>query len=270
FLILDIANDGLRDAQSTLQAYELEPMHHFSVNTAGTLALRDNVRQVWKIVIPQECYRYLFIMDCLIAVSALHKSLLIPSRREEYMNVAACHQPLAMKVFAARLDHVNETNWDSSLLELFAVTRGMRSFLQPFLKDLCRTSSAPLHHGIRTPLGNRPYHNVTNHSTQHILLPRPGVYPARHLGGPRPHVRRARSRPLPGRQDYLDAAASFQVCAELLSKGGMVFIWQYDISERVLLELRALSGPALLLVAHYCVFFPVMEARQWYFCGSAR
>ncbi|KAM0518710.1 hypothetical protein ACHAPW_009241 [Verticillium nonalfalfae] len=204
-------------------------MHHFSVNTAGTLALRDNVRQVWKIVIPQECYRYLFIMDCLIAVSALHKSLLIPSRREEYMNVAACHQPLAMKVFAARLDHVNETNWE--------------------------TSAERVPHRSTTASGPRS---------------ETGVYPARHLGGPRPHVRRARSRPLPGRQDYLDAAASFQVCAELLSKGGMVFIWQYDISERVLLELRALSGPALLLVAHYCVFFPVMEARQWYFCGSAR
>ncbi|KAM0325423.1 hypothetical protein ACHAQA_007409 [Verticillium albo-atrum] len=304
FLRLNITNDNLRGAQSPLNEFglggrELELMHHFSVNTATTLGLRDDVRQVWKFVIPQEGYRHPFIMDGLLAISALHKSLLVPSRRQEYLTISAHYQSSGMEAFAVRLHNVNEHNWKPvfsfaavtilyvcmlparcedhvlaepihSLLELFVVTRGMRSFLQPFLKDLVQTSFAPLHHAIWTrlgaeqPPGDSPYSSldqacITQDTFAALLRLRTALA----------------DDPSPARQDYLDAAAALEVCARLLADGGMyidagmVFIWPYEVSEPVVAEIRARSGPALLLVAYYCVFLHVVQARLWYFRGWA-
>lgn len=154
-------------------------MHHYFVNTCSSLALRGDVRQVWRDVIPQEGYNHAFVMHGILAVSALHKSLLTPSRRQEYLAVSAHHHVIGVEGFTLRLRQVNEDNWKPvfsfaaltilyvcllparcehltltepipSILELFTVIRGMRSFLSPFFKNLDSTSFAPLHHGIWT------------------------------------------------------------------------------------------------------------------------
>ncbi|KAM0271415.1 hypothetical protein ACHAQH_009102 [Verticillium albo-atrum] len=83
-------------------------------------------------------------MDGLLAMSALHKSLLIPSICQEYL--------LSVCLLPARCDDHVLSEPIHSMLELFAVTRGMRSFLQPYLEDLVTTNFVPLYHGTQTRL----------------------------------------------------------------------------------------------------------------------
>ncbi|KAL9948131.1 hypothetical protein ACHAP0_002283 [Verticillium nonalfalfae] len=283
FLQLDFRQRGgivppLNDMN--LGGRELELMHHYSVNTANTLAIRDDVRHIWRHVIPEEGYRHPFIMDGMLAISALHKSLLVPSMRQDYLTLAAHYQSSGLKGYTLQLPNVTIKNWIPvfcfagltviyvsllpvrcenhvlpepllSMLELFAVTRGMQSFLEPYLDNLVTTRSY-------TALDQACIPGDT-----FAALSRLRAVLAEHV-------------PADAREDYLEAVAALERTAGLIADAGMdvdpgmVFIWAYEVSGRVLADVRGRAPAALLLLAHYCVFLRILESRIWYFRGWAK
>ncbi|KAH6953922.1 C6 zinc finger domain-containing protein [Ilyonectria sp. MPI-CAGE-AT-0026] len=279
----------------SLSGRELELMHHYFVNTCSSLALRGDVRQVWRDVIPQEGYNHAFVMHGILAVSALHKSLLTPSRRQEYLAVSAHHHVIGVEGFTLRLRQVNEDNWKPvfsfaaltilyvcllparcehltltgpipSILELFTVIRGMRSFLSPFFKNLDSTSFAPLHHGIWT----HPEVDSVDPSFDQACLPKDTSHALRNLKAifddQQPEIHR----------DYFEAIAALEDCATQFARGGMyvdsgmVMLWLYIIPERVLHDIKLRAPFALLLLAYFCVFWGILESRLWYLRGWAK
>ncbi|KAG7150535.1 hypothetical protein HYQ46_000526 [Verticillium longisporum] len=298
FLQLDFRQRGgivppLNDMN--LGGRELELMHHYSVNTADTLAIRDDVRHIWRHVNPEEGYRHPFIMDGMLAISALHKSLLVPSMRQDYLTLAAHYQSSGLKGYTLQLPNVNIKNWIPvfcfaaltviyvsllpvrcenhvlpepmpSMLELFAVTRGMQSFLEPYLENLVTTRFAPLFHGTTHAKNDRPASSYTALDQACI----PGDTFAALL---RLRAVLAEHVPADAREDYLEAVVALERTAGLIADAGMhvdpgmVFIWAYEVSGRVLADVRGHAPAALLLLAHYCVFLRILESRIWYFRG---
>ncbi|PNH64108.1 hypothetical protein VD0001_g8950 [Verticillium dahliae] len=301
FLQLDFRQRGglvppLNDMN--LGGRELELMHHYSVNTADTLAIRDDVRHIWRHVIPEEGDRHAFIMDGMLAISALHKSLLVPSMRQDYLTLAAHYQSSGLKGYTPQLPDVNIKNWIPvfcfaaltviyvsllpvrcenhvlpepmpSMLELFAVTRSMQSFLEPYLENLVTTPFAPLFHGTQGNFSNE----MAGSRSSYTVLDQACIPKDAFTALSRLRAVLAKHAPAAARKDYLDAVAALERTAALVAAAGMhvdpgmVFIWAYEVSGRVLADLRGRAPAALLLLAHYCVFLRVMERRIWYFRG---
>ncbi|KAG7116816.1 hypothetical protein HYQ44_006443 [Verticillium longisporum] len=257
FLQLDFRQRGglvppLNDMN--LGGRELELMHHYSVNTADTLAIRDDVRHIWRHVIPEEGDRHAFIMDGMLAISALHKSLLVPSMRQDYLTLAAHYQSSGLKGYTLQLPDVNIKNWIPvfcfaalTVIYVSLLPVSMQSFLEPYLENLVTTPFAPLFHGTQGNFSNEMAGSRSSYTPKHA--------------------------PAAARKDYLDAVAALERTAALIAAAGMhvdpgmVFIWAYEVSGRVLADVRGRAPAALLLLAHYCVFLRVMERRIWYFRG---
>ncbi|CRK20735.1 Sterol uptake control protein 2 like [Verticillium longisporum] len=305
FLQLDFRQRGgivppLNDMN--LGGRELELMHHYSVNTADTLAIRDDVRHIWRHVNPEEGYRHPFIMDGMLAISALHKSLLVPSMRQDYLTLAAHYQSSGLKGYTLQLPNVNIKNWIPvfcfaaltviyvsllpvrcenhvlpepmpSMLELFAVTRGMQSFLEPYLENLVTTRFAPLFHGTQANFNNEMAGSRRLVYASYTALDQACIPGDTFAALLRLRAVLAEHVPADAREDYLEAVVALERTAGLIADAGMhvdpgmVFIWAYEVSGRVLADVRGHAPAALLLLAHYCVFLRILESRIWYFRG---
>lgn len=69
----------------------LELMHHYSAASSDTLALRADMQHVWRMTIPEIAYQSPMLMHGILAVAAMHKAYLLPSRRRTYLDLAAFH-----------------------------------------------------------------------------------------------------------------------------------------------------------------------------------
>lgn len=152
---------------------DLELMHHYCVSSCETMALREDIRYVWRVVFPQDGYRHRFVMHGLLALSALHKAYLFPAKRQEYLNLSASHHTLGLERFRALLSDVGEDNWRAMLCfawiivvhvcslaarsengciaapitstwELFSVVRGINATMEEFTSRVSQTNLAPL------------------------------------------------------------------------------------------------------------------------------
>ncbi|ETS84371.1 hypothetical protein PFICI_02396 [Pestalotiopsis fici W106-1] len=159
---------------------EAELMHHYCTVTADTLAMREDMRHVWKVVKPREGYACAFVMHGILSISALHKGLLVPSERQRYLDLSAHYYLIGSEAFRACLPHVNMENWRQVLcfttiiilhclslparsgkqglqtpirrvLELFSVVRGIRATIDPFTRLITASEFAPIVYGIWPP-----------------------------------------------------------------------------------------------------------------------
>lgn len=156
---------------------DLELMHHWCISTTDTLAFREDLRYVWRVVFPQEGYRHPFVTHGLLSLAALHKAYLIPSTRQEYLNLAASHHALGLEKFISLLSNINDSNWKAMLCyssivivhvcslaarsengcitapvrstwEFFSVVQGIKTTLNEFTTRMTRTNLAPLVHNV--------------------------------------------------------------------------------------------------------------------------
>lgn len=159
---------------------DVELMHHYCVSTSESLAIREDLRYVWRVVFPQEGYRHPFVMHGLLSLAALHKAYLFPSKRQEYLTLGAAHHALGLERFRALLCDIGDDNWKAMLCyasivvihvcslaarsengciaepirstwEFFSVIRGFKATLQEFTPRMSRTSLAPLVASIFVP-----------------------------------------------------------------------------------------------------------------------
>lgn len=151
---------------------ELELMHHYSINTSNSLALREDLRYVWRVVVPQEGYDNPFVLHGILAVAAVHKAQLVPSARQTYLNLGTYYQSVGLEAFRTVMQSVDKDSWKpffffassvilyacllparsenrkierpiSSIMELFAFIRGIKA-IGPYLGGISRGNLAPL------------------------------------------------------------------------------------------------------------------------------
>lgn len=159
---------------------DLELMHHYCVSTSDSLAFREDLRYVWRVVFPQEGYRHPFVTHGLLSLAALHKAYLFPSRRSEYLSLGASHHALGLETFSSLLSGIDDSNWKAMLCyasivvvhvcslaarsengciaepvrsawEFFSVVQGINTTLNEFTSRMCRTNLAPLVSNIFRP-----------------------------------------------------------------------------------------------------------------------
>lgn len=148
-------------------------MHHYCVSTSETLAFREDLRYVWRVIFPQEGYRHPFVMHGLLSLAALHKAFLFPLRRREYLTLGASHHALGLERFRALLSDIGDSNWKAMLCyasivvvhvcslaarsengciaepirstwEFCSVLQGFKTTLKDFTPRIAHTNLAPL------------------------------------------------------------------------------------------------------------------------------
>ncbi|WQF90203.1 Putative fungal transcription factor [Colletotrichum destructivum] len=270
---------------------ELELMHHYSTYTCNTLALREDMKHVWRVVIPREGYSHPFVMDGILALSALHKAYLIPSDREAYLTIAAHHQSLGLEGFRPLLTNVTEQNWKpvfcyatvvalyvcllparsdkgqlsapvANTLEMIRFVRGIRSVLQPFIEHLPRSNFAPLAQGVWIVQSCE----ISDYDPplEQSLLPRDTFDALRRLGSFFRH-----DPQLTAPQDYEAAVSELMFSAKLMASAGlhiecgMVLSWPYVLPASILADIQELNPYALVLLSYFSAFLAIMGTRFW-------
>ncbi|KAI1260430.1 hypothetical protein F5Y18DRAFT_405315 [Xylariaceae sp. FL1019] len=66
-------------------------MHHFTTSTCLTLASDPNVRNFWRVNVPQIGFAYPYVLKGILALSALHLSRLRPQQRDSLVKQAMVH-----------------------------------------------------------------------------------------------------------------------------------------------------------------------------------
>lgn len=147
-------------------------MHHYTLSTADSLAIRPDVQYIWRVTYVEIGYRSPFVMHGILTMAALHKAYLLPSERETYLDLAASHQNAGLEGFRAALPSMNDTTWETfftfasivvlyvaslpvrlgkdsvpNILELFTFVRGMRAVLGPYQTRLHKTKFRAIVHG---------------------------------------------------------------------------------------------------------------------------
>ena len=87
---LDIVRSNANSAAS--RALELKLMHHFTANTAKTFSDFEEQKNAWQVVIPTLAYDSQYLMDAILAVSALHMRALHP---DDHTLIRASHSYMA-------------------------------------------------------------------------------------------------------------------------------------------------------------------------------
>ncbi|KAK2596572.1 hypothetical protein N8I77_013456 [Diaporthe amygdali] len=286
-----------RVADSSMR--DLELMHHYCVSTSISMAQREDLRYIWRVVFPQEGYRHPFVMHGLLALAALHKSYLFPAKRQEYLTLGASHHTLGLEPFRAHLSNIGDDNWRAMLCfasivivhvcslaarsengciaapitstwEFFSVVRGIRTTLEEFTPRLVRTSLAPLVSAILGPEGGDPSWEC-EHALEHSPLP-PDTFSV--LSSLRSFYEN--EAVLPHQEDYVKAASLLETTSRQIANHGpdieigCVILWAYMIPQSVVQDIRQYRHHALLLLAYFSVFLATTDRRYWFLQGWSK
>ncbi|KAH8654649.1 hypothetical protein BGZ60DRAFT_157979 [Tricladium varicosporioides] len=278
---------------------DLELMHHYCTSTCTTMAIREDMRHVWRTVMPREGYLHPFVMHGILAISALHKAYLLPDKRHEYLIICAYHHNIGQETFRNLLIDVKDENWRpifcfalmlvayvrclhatkpesftmttpiSTTLELFFVIRGIKAVLDPFMGKLRGTDLTPVADGIwlagHDPL-SRP-----NPSLQFSPLPNDTFHAIAELGSFLKD-----SATLDSQGDYEESLSGLRLCAINISyaginvEAGAVLMWPYTIPHSFMTGIRERKPHALLVLSYYAPLLAVLDSRHWFLSGYGK
>ncbi|KAF7617854.1 hypothetical protein F9C07_2281632 [Aspergillus flavus] len=274
----------------------VELMHHYSTVTAETLAIRPDMQNVWRTIVPEMGYQSPFVLHGILAVAAQHKAHLLPGVRDKYLDMAAYHQAIGLKGFRAALPNVNDNNWKPffcfssiiviyvcsllgqvdergtdtvpDILKLFVMIRGLRATLPIRDSQLAGTELAPWSHGVWILDEQDASLYEQDPSPNHSRLPQDVFDALRRLSG-------FFSTHLPesSRQDYEDAVILLRKAATLIVHAGtrveigMVMFFPYVIHENIISDIQAANPYAMLLLSYFALLLKSMEDQFWFIRG---
>ncbi|KAJ5682666.1 hypothetical protein N7462_005831 [Penicillium macrosclerotiorum] len=161
-------------------ALDLELMHYFCSVTCNYMAIREDLRHVWRVIIPMEGYQNKYVMHGILAIAAVHRASQCsnPTQKQRLLRASAYHLAAGLKEFRELIAlPIDPANWQpvfcfasmiavlvctgpirlgvsrwpdpiSNMVELFASIKGFQSIMKPFLPSLSRTQLAPLAHAV--------------------------------------------------------------------------------------------------------------------------
>ncbi|GKT58074.1 C6 zinc finger domain-containing protein [Colletotrichum tofieldiae] len=274
----------------------MELMHHYTTSTADTLALRTDMQDVWRTLVPQMGYEHPFVLHGILAVSAIHKAHLLPSQREKYLDIAAYHQTRGLEGFRTALFYIGDTNWKpsfcfsstivlyvcalaahgsrepaagtlSEILKLFVLVRGFRSVLLPCQAEVLETPLAPLSHGIWI-VGEHSQHFEHDAPLDSSILPKDIFDSLRRLS-----VFFQTDLPEGSRRDYEFAVSELRKATILLAKAGsqsevgMLFFFPYTVPSSIITDIQVGNPYVMVLLSYFALLLRVIQPSFWFLQG---
>lgn len=133
-LILDPRRDGSLPADLHLR--DLELMHHYCLESYKSISQDDAFAQPFQKEVPKIALSHPFLMHGVLALSALHLAYLNKNgdRVNEYDELAAGHQTLALALFRKELDNITPSN--SAALFVFSSIATVLAFASPQISGM--------------------------------------------------------------------------------------------------------------------------------------
>ncbi|KAF2098652.1 hypothetical protein NA57DRAFT_75889 [Rhizodiscina lignyota] len=100
---------------------DLELLHQYCTSTYRTLSGRNDVHDMWQIIIPRIAFSCDFLMHGLLALSALHLAHLQQYKRRRYYIISTYHQNLAIGGFRSALPNVTQQSADSVMVSAIII-----------------------------------------------------------------------------------------------------------------------------------------------------
>jgi len=165
---------GSADDHFTVNLLHIQLFHHFSTVTAGTISLDPRDAEKAMAVTMKAALSAPYLMQEVLALSALHLSVLHPAQREFYHHQASGLQTRALTMFNASHLEVDAENCIpivlfSSLLAMHSlcdVVSGPNNDFSNFLNSFIRCLD--LHRGIRA-ITSHSYRLLRHSELQHVL-----------------------------------------------------------------------------------------------------
>jgi Fungal specific transcription factor domain len=263
-------------------------MHHYTLHTAGSLIQDSEMRQLWQSRIPEEATSYPFLMQGLLALSALHLAYQHPSKRSMWIRLSLKHQDTALASFRSTLPSLNKDNCHAlfalsaivSLTSFSSViydsllhpggTILLKDIIKPFL--LIRGNASVLHIAFdwirQGPLallldGHRiPYYpQDLPASTEQQFS---NMYNMARSMSSDPTVEQVLVETLQSLKRIYKEAIHTQGAAN--RKPGMVWKWAIMVSQDYVTLLQDSHPGALVIFAHFAVLSKAFK-DEWYLQG---
>ncbi|KAH7377672.1 hypothetical protein BKA66DRAFT_443219 [Pyrenochaeta sp. MPI-SDFR-AT-0127] len=84
------------EISSSQWMYDLELMHHFTAHAYLTLPGIEYTKQIWGYAVPQEAFKFPFLMHSILAFSANHLTYINPSKANHFRILSSMHQSAAV------------------------------------------------------------------------------------------------------------------------------------------------------------------------------
>lgn len=128
-IVLDPQRDGSLPADLHLR--DLELMHHYCLESYKTISQDAEFAQPFQREVPKIAISHPFLMHGILALSSLHLAYLSKhgDRVNEYVELAAGHQTLALALFRKELDNITPSN--SAALFVFSSIATVLAFASP-------------------------------------------------------------------------------------------------------------------------------------------
>lgn len=145
---------------------DLELMHHYTAHAYLTLPGLQFARQVWGYSVPQEAFKYPFLMHSILAFSANHLAYMNPAKTSHFRLLAGTHQTAALTELNSNLANVQTGNCHAIfasasitvlnafadprsydldvLIETFQLLRGLQYVISKIIPDIEKGPFAPI------------------------------------------------------------------------------------------------------------------------------
>jgi hypothetical protein len=74
----------------------MELTHHYTAHAYRTMPGTEHVKQIWGFAVPQEAFKYQFLLHSILAFSANHLAYINPSRATHFRLAGSAHQSAAL------------------------------------------------------------------------------------------------------------------------------------------------------------------------------
>lgn len=273
------------DHQPGLNLLHLELLHNFTTSTSFTLNNEPTLKTLWRINVVQVAFGYEFVMNAILALSALHLAHFRPGKAPFYFTQARLLHQNGLRVAAAMLTQVDDENCsaiyiftaltsiitlasprdpgdillvkDSGIAEWLTMFRGTRSIIM--------NSGHILHNGVLGPMfkaGERraAFRDVqpTEHHIEEDMLKDLQYLISRHSTNEKELEVYTESIEELRKSFLVVYAEGFQSY-----DSADVYIWLFRIKEEYLLLLQQKRQEALAIFAFYCVILKRFEGAWW-------
>ncbi|KAJ0296829.1 hypothetical protein COL516b_011214 [Colletotrichum fioriniae] len=269
------------DSQGISQAdwlTDMQLVHHFTSNTAHTLSENPDFVHLWTTTVPQIAFANDFLLHGILAVSAIHRAHINPEKRDEYANLSARHQNIALSQFSPGLSEIGENNADAYVLHAICIfllnTYSIANPHGPITsKDVAQ--SFILLQGIKSILTLPFAHRYISNGPLARWLYQGGVEPA--VGGnfaSKIDDLLTLTRSMAPSDDTTTCQSAleglkitFAAVSAPQHRSGLVWRWAVSLPQPFL-ELMIQNHPmALVILMHYAALVHAFERNMWYLVG---
>ncbi|KAF2635201.1 hypothetical protein P280DRAFT_511309 [Massarina eburnea CBS 473.64] len=110
---------------------DLELMHHFTAHAHTTIPGPATAQQIWGFSVPQEAFKYRFLMHAILAFAAEHLAHINPTRAQHYRILGSTHQAAAITGLNNEISTVDLTSENCHALFTGASLIIMNAFAEP-------------------------------------------------------------------------------------------------------------------------------------------